>query len=367
MSRPTLYVAITSHGFGHATRAASVAGAVQRLCPDVLLILVTTAPRWLLESYLPGEFIHRPRAYDVGVIQADSLQMDLEATRQKLYEIRDRADQIIASEVEFIQTNEVDLVFGDIPPLAAPIARAAGVPCWLMSNFGWDFIYRAWGEPFAEIVEWIADCFRQCDRLFRLPFHEPMSAFAHREDAGLTGGSPRFDLAQVRAELRLDRAPEKTILLTFGGLGLQQIPYQNLQDFPDWQFLTFDANAPDLANLVRLKGTHYRPVDVMPLCGRILSKPGFSTFAEALRLERPLISLWREGFAESPLLLDGLRQYGHHQIISPAAFFEAPWTFLHEPPCPPVSSDSLDRAGTETIAAAIATYLNCSPQLFPAH
>ena len=48
MSRPVLYIAITSHGFGHAVRTASVAAAIQRLCPDILLILVTTIPSALL-------------------------------------------------------------------------------------------------------------------------------------------------------------------------------------------------------------------------------------------------------------------------------------------------------------------------------
>ena len=76
MERPILYIAITNHGFGHATRTASVAAKIQKLCPEVLLIMVTTAPRWLLEYYIEGDFIHRPRAFDLGVIQADSLMMD---------------------------------------------------------------------------------------------------------------------------------------------------------------------------------------------------------------------------------------------------------------------------------------------------
>ncbi|NJN63324.1 MAG: WecB/TagA/CpsF family glycosyltransferase, partial [Coleofasciculaceae cyanobacterium RL_1_1] len=41
---PTLYLAITNHGFGHAVRAASIAAQIQQLDPDILLILATTAP-----------------------------------------------------------------------------------------------------------------------------------------------------------------------------------------------------------------------------------------------------------------------------------------------------------------------------------
>jgi hypothetical protein len=84
MPQPILYVAITNHGFGHATRTAAIVAEVQRLNPDVLVFMVTTAPHWLLASYIPGHFIHRPRAFDVGILQSDSITMDKAATLEKL-------------------------------------------------------------------------------------------------------------------------------------------------------------------------------------------------------------------------------------------------------------------------------------------
>ena len=355
-TRPVLYIAITNHGFGHAVRAASVAAEVQRLNPEILLILVTTAPRWLLESYIPGDFIHRPRAFDVGVIQSDSLTMDLDATLEKLRHIRSTQASIIAGEVSFIRQNRVGLMLADIPPLAPVIAKAAGIPCWMLSNFGWDFIYRAWGGEFIEIADWIKDCFGLCDRLFRLPLNEPMSAFRVIEDVGLTGGTPNYSPEELRSRFNITAPVEKTILLSFGGLGLQAIPYENLSQFPDWQFISFDNNAPDLANLIRIGDRTLRPVDFMPLCGRVISKPGYSTFSEALRLEVPIVSLTREGFAESPLLMEGIQNYAYHQIIQPSEFFSTSWEFLHQPVQPPNRTQRLDKRGSEAIAQAIVNY-----------
>ena len=357
MPRPVLYLAITNHGFGHAVRAASVAAAVQQLNPEVLLILVTTAPRWLLESYIPGDFIHRPRAFDIGVVQSDSLKMDKVTTLEKLRYIRAQANALIASEVTFLRQNRVGLILADIPPLAAAIARAARVPCWMMSNFGWDFIYRDWGGEFLELADWIGDCYHQCDRLFRLPLHEPMSAFPTIVDVGLTGGIPHYREATLRSHFSLTAPSEKTVLLTFGGLGLGQIPYGNLAQFPDWQFISFDRHAPDWPNLVKVTEHQYRPVDFMPICGRIISKPGYSTFSEALRLSRPIVSLRRQGFAESPILLAGLQQYAQHQIVTPEAFSQGHWDFLHQPLSPPSSDRSLARDGSETIAQAVVDFL----------
>lgn len=358
MSRPILYVAITNHGFGHATRTASVAAILQQLCPDILLIMVTTAPRWLLESYIPGDFIHRPRAFDIGVVQSDSLTMDKAATREKLQQIRSQQRSLVAGEVNFIRQNRVGLILADIPPLAAVIGKTSGIPCWMLSNFGWDFIYSAWGEEFIEISDWISNCFRQCDHLFRLPFHEPMNAFKNITDVGLTGGSPRYAPDELRVSWGIKTSLEQTILLTFGGLGLQQIPYNNLQNFPDWQFITFDASAPDLPNLLKITDKKYRPVDFMPLCGRVVSKPGYGTFAEAVRLGVPIVTMTRDDFAEAAFLLEGITNYAPHQILTPEQFFQLNWEFLTQSPQAPQQSQSIAIDGNEAIAHAVLNYFD---------
>ena len=356
MSQPVLYLAITSHGFGHAVRTSSVARTIKQLCPEILLVLVTTAPRWLLESYIGEDFIHRPRAFDVGVIQSDSLTMDKAATLEKLKHIRDRQNSIIAGEVNFIRTNKVGLVLADIPPLAIPIAQAAGIPCWGISNFGWDFIYRHWGEEFTQIAAQISECYQQCDRLFRLPMSEPMSAFRNITDVGLTGGTPRYSEPQLRTNFKLSKPKEKTVLLTFGGLGLQAIPYHNLQRFPDWQFITFDRQAPNLPNLLKVEDRGYRPVDFMPLCGQVISKPGYGTFAQALAIGVPIISLTREDFAEAPFLIAGLENYGYHQILTSEEFFSGDWHFLTRNPQPPRQNSPLANDGCQVIARAVVEY-----------
>jgi hypothetical protein len=356
MRQPILYLAITNHGFGHATRAASVAAEIQRRCPEVLLILATTAPRWLLEGYIPGDFIVRPRAYDIGVIQSDSITMDKSATLAKLKEIKAQERAIVASEVNFIKQNRVGLVLADLPPLAAKIAKAANVPCYMMSNFGWDFIYQAWVDEileFREIVEWIEDCFAQCDRLFRFPLHEPMAAFPQITDVGFTGGTPKYSESQLRQDLQIAAPVERTVLLTFGGLGLEQIPYHNLERFPDWQFITFDRNSPNLPNLLKLSSPQYRPVDVMPICKCVVSKPGFSTFSEACRLNLPIVSITRDDFAEAAVLLRATQDYVPHRILQPAEFFSTDWQFLHDPFHPAQDPHKLRSDGNADVAQAV--------------
>ncbi|RZM82664.1 glycosyl transferase [Leptolyngbya iicbica] len=356
MSAKTLYVAITNHGFGHATRATAVAATVKQHYPEVNIILATKAPRWLLSSYFEGLYQLREVAVDIGVLQQDSLVMDKPGTLAALKNIRDRQAELVDHEAAFLQAAGVDLVLGDIPPLMAIAAKAANIPCWMMSNFGWDFIYRPWGGEFIQMADWIADCFAQCDRLFRLPFHEPMSAFPHIIDVGLTGGEPRLSETEARSRFQLTAPKERTILLTFGGLGIAGIPYKNLARFPDWQFITFDRVAPNLPNLRIVRDHTLRPVDFMPFCGRVVSKPGFSTFAEACRLDLPIVTVTRDNFAEGPVLVEAMKRHSYHQVMSPQALAAGDWDFLLTDPAAPLTDQRVSKTGNEDIADAIVNF-----------
>lgn len=146
-------------------------------------------------------------------------------------------------------------------------------------------------------------------------------------------------------------------MLTFGGLGIDRVPYENLTRFPDWQFISLDRNAPNLPNLLAISDRRFRPVDLMPFCHYVVSKPGYSTFSEACRLDLPVISVTREDFAESPVLLNGLQDHAYHKILEPAEFFSGNWDFLSQPLNPPRTDRKLPKDGNEAIAQAVVDYL----------
>ncbi len=356
---PGLYVAISPHGFGHTTRTCSILAAVQSLIPDLPITIATTAPQWLIDSYLLRPYHYRPVALDIGVVQADGLQMDKLATLAKLKELIDRQVDIVSREGEYIKSQGIELVFADMPPLGVSIARSGGVPCWISSNFGWDLIYQEWLTELPEfqpIVDWVQELYSQADLLLRQPFCEEMPAFKQKIDVGLTGGTPKSSPTELREKLGLD--PNRgVVLLSFGGLGLQAIPYHNVQRYPQFQFLTFADTAPQFDNLKVVSGRQIRPVDIMPLCHAVITKPGYSTIAEACRLGVNILCLTRSGFAEAAYLLQGVENYMNHQIISPEDFYEGDWHFLDLPFTPPKLTDQIDRAGEWSIGRKIADYL----------
>ena len=63
----------------------------------------------------------------------------------------------------------------------------------------------------------------------------------------------------------------------------------------------------------------------MPFCDRLLGKPGYSTFCEALSQNLGMHVVERDGFAEASVLMDGLRLYGHHRVLSRHALNKGEW------------------------------------------
>lgn len=361
-----LYFALTAHGFGHASRSSALLAELATRIPRLHAILNSGAPDWFFEAMLGPvrdgaraagrqfSFEVRRAPLDVGIIQSDSLSMDLPATLSALQELETRLPALLDAEAEYLRAREVDLIFADLPAPAGELGRISGVPCYAQGNFGWDFIYDELGAGFQPYAARLRESHAQVQHLFHLPFAEPMTSFPVRETVGLTGFAPGLDPGRVRELLQLpDDAP--AILLTFGGMGLARIPYQNLlqfdgRRFPRRTFVSFDADAPELPNLRRVADLRIRPVDVMAASSAVLSKPGYGSFCEALRTGPSYFCIRRDGFAESKILLEDLQRFFRHRIVELSEFYEGDWSFLLEEPRPARSSLTVPDGGNASIA-----------------
>jgi len=320
----------SAHGFGHTTRLLAVVDALLALAPDTRIVLNTRAPEWLVRVHMSAEQLTlRERALDVGLVQSDSFTTDYAATLAALTDLTHRAPALVAEEAAYLQAEGFDLVLADIPPLAGALAEAGDLPVWAMSNFGWDFIYADLGEELAAFVPWVRALYGQFSGLFRLPFCEPMSAFAVVEPVGLVVNRPRYDRPEMRAALGVD-SNRPAALLTFGGLGMSGFPTARVAEHPDWLFLVTDPKAPDLPNVLKVASGRWRLIELLTAVDLAIIKPGYSTVAECCALGLPTVSLTRPGFAEAELLLSGVRAHLPHRILEAGALFDQPWDFLAE-------------------------------------
>lgn len=338
---------VSAHGFGHGSRTAAVLEALHRRQPHWRLVLSTTLSADFLAMAMGSvPFEQRLCPWDVGVVQADALGADAQATLAALVALEQRLPAQLEQEVAWLQEQgEPVLVLGDVPPAAALIAERLGAPLVWLANFGWDAIYGAMGEAFAGHATRARQLYRQGQLLLECPLAMPMDWGVPKVSLGLTAGQPRLQSQPLAESLRLPTDPERCVLISFGGLGLDFDPAV-LARWPDHVFVGPCRSLDGAAN-GRLLPPGVRPLEVMPLCRRVITKPGYSTFCEALNNNLGIHLVHREGFAEAAVLEAALRRHGHHRLLTQAQWQAGDWQLdqpLQLPQGPPLAGDGCEQA-----------------------
>ena len=270
-----IYVCVSTHGYGHAARQAAVLIQLHRLQPDWQLVISSSVDETFLALVLRHVPVSRRTVrWDVGMLQADALGVDQQATLQALQQVEKELPQRLQREVDWIREQDSQcVVLADIPPAAAQLARRLDAPLVWMGNFGWDEIYQPLGAPFEPWADAALAGYQRGQLLLRCPFDLRMDWGLKEQALGLVCTTPR-PLASdwERAMRSLDRT---LVLVGFGGLGLQLDPELFLR-WPNHHFLMASpaqaTQVPALQqvpNLTLLPGS-VRPIDAFPLCSRQL-------------------------------------------------------------------------------------------------
>jgi hypothetical protein len=329
-----IYVCLSSHGYGHASRTAAVLQQLALRRPDWRLVVSSgVSPDFL--SLALGGIRHelRPCRWDVGVVQADALGADPGATLEALEQLdRDLPAQLEREAAWLAAQDEPALVLADVPPAAALLAGRLALPLVWLASFGWDAIYEPMGGAFVARAAACRELYGRGDLLLHCPLDLPMDWGVPELRIGLTSSVPRLDSAELARQLQLPADRERCVLISFGGMGKAYDPAL-LRLWPDHVLLGPDPQLAEEPN-GRPFPTGVRPLDLMPLCSRLITKPGYSSFCEAFSQGLGIHLVRRSGFAEAPVLEAALRRHGHHRLLEPAAFEAGLWE-LDQPLLPP--------------------------------
>lgn len=326
---------ISGHGFGHGARSSAVLAELASLQPHWRLVISSPLPAEFLRLSLGSvAFEQRHCRWDVGVVQADALGADAGATLAALDRLEAGLEQQIETEAAWLQRQPGPvLVYGDVPPAAARLAARVGAPLVWLASFGWDAIYAPMGGPF---LDWADHCrrqYRQGDLLLRCPLALPMDWGIPEQALALTCSRPRLDPASLARLLDLPAERERCVLVSFGGMGFGLDPAL-LARWPDHVFIGSDPALATAAN-GRMLPAQARPLDLMPLVDRVITKPGYSTFCEAFSQRIGIHLVKRHGFAEGPVLEAELRRHGRHRLLSRQQLLAGDWQ-LDQPLLPPL-------------------------------
>lgn len=359
---PLIWAAISGHGFGHAAQVVPVLNALSRLIPDLRVLLRTTVtPAFFKERLLPPWDISSVQQ-DIGCVQKGPLTIDVEATWRQHHWFHSSWEERLQTEVAAMRAAGPDVVLADTPYLALAASKAAAIPSVALVSFTWDLVLSEYKAPQSidsqTILQSIRQAYVQADLALRITPAPKMELF--RQQIAISPIAEPASSAREQLATFLALSPgERTVLVGFGGIPLDSLPFDKLESLTGYRFL-FDGPIPPHSR--RFVSTSSLPFSFKTLLASvdvIMTKPGYGTLVEAVAFQTPMVYVRRYNFADEQSLVDYLHRYGRGLELSLDDFTNGHWEeslhrvhSLQVPPAPVVPS-----TGAGEAAALLTHYL----------
>lgn len=322
---PSIAYYISAHGYGHGVRSCNIIQAINKLYPHLTVHVVSQLSEVFLSRQIDlRRNLLRSESFDVGMVQVDSIRVDISSTLTRVKQLYSRREDLAAREAAFLREKGIGLVVVDIPAIPIEAAVAAGVPRLAVGNFSWDWIYsefirqdRSW-QP---IVDVLHETYAQTDLLLRLPFCEEMRAFPRIEDIPLVG-SPGIACRSTIERLTGCDPGKKWILLSFTTLDWSEAALKRVERIKEYEFFTVYPLEWRRRNIHPLDREEMTFADILASMDAVISKPGFGILSDCIANKKPLIYADRTSFREYPILVDAIHKYIRHVHIPATELYE---------------------------------------------
>ncbi|HEX2452315.1 MAG TPA: hypothetical protein VHI99_01340 [Vicinamibacterales bacterium] len=360
---PSVVFYISGHGFGHASRQIEIVNALGVARPDLQIVLRTSAPAWLFERTVRVPFSLIAGATDTGVVQIDSLRLDEAATVDAAWNfhatLRDRAKR----EAVLLREHDARFVIADAPPLGCAAASLAGLPCVVIANFTWDWIYGAYdasGREASNLVPVIREAYSTADAAWRLPMHGGFASFRSIVDVPFVARHARHSRPEVRERLGLP-ADRPLVLSSFGGYGVRDLDLSALDCLRSYGVVLTEADAgPPRDGIYPIReaaiyDSALRYEDLVAAVDIVITKPGYGIIAECLANRTALVYTSRGHFREYDVLVAEMPRFLRCAFLDQDALLAGRWLkALDRVMASPDPPEQPATNGAEVIAAMIA-------------
>jgi L-arabinokinase len=280
--------------------------------------VVSRLPAGFLDSQLdPALNSFREESFDVGMVQIDSIRVDVPSTLERISALYSRRHQRVEAEADFLRKHDIRLVVTDIPAIPIAAAAAMGIPRIAVGNFAWDWIYSEFLDQDARwpgIVNAFREDYVQTDMLLRLPFCGEMESFPYVEDIPLVATPGKSNRDAIAAWTGRDPR-KKWILLSFTSLDFTNEALAEIEGIEGYEFYAVSPLAWPQSRICTLDRRKIAFADVVASMDAVISKPGFGILSDCIANDKPLIYADRSNFLEYPILVEAIRKYIRHVHI----------------------------------------------------
>jgi len=319
---------ISSHGFGHAARAAAVMQAIADCDPSVQFEIFTATPSWFFQDSLSTHFNYHHLLTDFGLAQKTPFQSDLGDTLRNLDGFYPIAPKRLADISKTIRRLESRIIICDIAPMGILVAQDVGIPSVLVENFTWDWIYQQYAAADKKInkyIDYLNPIFTSSD------YHIQTEPICSRQSPDLVTApvsrKPKTPRDQIRQRLGL-LTDRNVVLITTGGIPQSYDFLQKLKKLQEIKFVMPGAG-PEIKirdNLIILphQSDFYHP-DLVNACDAVVGKVGYSTLAEVYHAGVPFGYVARSNYNESGSMVNFIKQQMPCIALEESEFQDGEW------------------------------------------
>ena len=282
---PILRIAyfVSPHGFGHAARAAAVMQTLSETDIGLRFDIFTTVPDWFFRESVSAPHTYHRLVTDIGLVQKNAFQADLEDTLRALDDFFPPAPPLIAEIAETIRALNCAMIICEIAPLGILVAKEARIPSILVENFTWDWIYQQYTVSDNRIkrhIDYLQPIFDAVD------YHIQTEPVCSRNSADLitapVSRKIKTTAGEIKRRLGLS-VKDKMVLITTGGIPQSYNFLEKLRKFQGITFVMPGAGpaVKNFDNLIILphRSDFYHP-DLVNAADAVVGKVGYSTLSE---------------------------------------------------------------------------------------
>lgn len=305
---------ISGHGYGHISRSYEVIRKLLDLGQVEKLFLCSSRVDFIDDK--SRNLFLRKQSTDVGIVQDNSISMDIDKTLEKIHDFENNEKELIEQEKKFLSNEQIDIVVSDSSSLPFVPAKELGIKTVFIGNFTWDFIYKYYSKHdpmFGNFAYHLKQQYQLCDKGLILPFHCPIDSIQNKIEVGLLGRKPTKDRETSRRHCRFSD-DNYYFLFSFGAYGLDEdnFEFDNLPE--NYKIVVSGYDGLHSDHVIRLDEFYYP--DVLVACDFVITKPGYGILSEAHFAKTPIIYTERGDFPEYSFLLEAMNKYHTSYYIS---------------------------------------------------
>lgn len=298
-----LFLAISSHGYGHAGQLAPVVAGITENVPAVHVTVASDLPSALLGDLFGPAITIVPPFEEVTMVMGSAIDVLAHESAEAYAASHEHWDLRVNRAAHRLAELAPDLLVADVPYLPLAAAARLGQQAIALSSLNWADIYRAYcGErPEApRILDQMLSAYGAA-QAFLTP--EPCLPMADLDTTVVgpvarLGGNRRAALDEALG----CPAGERLVLVTLGGMDFP-LDFAAWPSTPGWCWIVPPGSAPgrrDICAIDSLKAQGFSFMDILRSVDAFVTKPGYGGFVEAGCNGVPVLYVRRGDWPEEP-------------------------------------------------------------------